>query len=202
MNKTQLVDQLAESIGTTNAEAGRMIAAFTDLVTSALARGSPLLWPDSVYSRQKNVLLGKAATPSLASRYRYPPNAFPSSGQEANSWTPLRNRAFVLIQMRIVVAALLMVSVTAVADQNGFFFDTETATPRPRAHFKDTQRQRLLQVAHACNKSEKTLGEHRQCDELERQARQSIAERTRQFHEQAEPQRAELRALHRQQRGW
>lgn len=39
MNKAQLVDQLAESIGTTNAEAGRMLAAFTDLVSSALARG-------------------------------------------------------------------------------------------------------------------------------------------------------------------
>jgi len=103
---------------------------------------------------------------------------------------------------RIAPAVLLMASVTALADQNGFFFDTETATPRPRAFIDDGQRIRLLQVAHACNKAGKTLVEQRQCDEWERQARQAIAERTRQFHEQADPQRAELRALHRQQRGW
>jgi len=95
-----------------------------------------------------------------------------------------------------------MANVTALADQNGFLFDTDIATPRPRALFDDAQRQRLLQVAQACNKTGKTLDEQRQCDEWERQARQAITERTRQYHEQAEPQRAELRALHRQQRGW
>jgi len=39
MNKARLVGQLAESIGTTNAEAGRMLAAFTDIVSSVLAKG-------------------------------------------------------------------------------------------------------------------------------------------------------------------
>ncbi|MDP1573064.1 MAG: hypothetical protein Q8M09_08065 [Pseudomonadota bacterium] len=103
---------------------------------------------------------------------------------------------------RIVTVVLVMNSVTVLADQNGFFFDSDTAAPRPRALFNDAQRQQLLQVAHACNKTGKTLGEQRQCDEWERQARQFITDRTRQFHEQTEPQRAELRSLHLQQRGW
>lgn len=115
---------------------------------------------------------------------------------------PWRNSTHVTVLLRIAPAVLLMASVTALADQHGFFFDSDTATPRPRALIDDVQRQRLLQGSHACNKIGKTLDEQRQCDEWERQARQAITERTRKFHEQAEPQRAELRALHRQQRGW
>ena len=115
---------------------------------------------------------------------------------------PWRNSTHVTVLLRIALAVLLMASVTALADQGGFFFDTEAATPRPRALLDYAQRQRLLQNTHACNKTWKTLDEQHQCDEYECQARQAIAERTRQFHEQAEPQRAELRALHRQQRGW
>ena len=115
---------------------------------------------------------------------------------------PWRNSTHVTVLLRIAPAVLLMASVTAMADQVGFFFGTEATTPRPRALFDDTQRQRLLQVAQACNKTGKTLDEQRQCDEWERQAREAITEWTRQFHEQAEPQRAELRAMHRQQRGW
>jgi len=116
---------------------------------------------------------------------------------------PWRNSTHMTVLLRIAPAVLLMASVTALADQNGFFFfDTETALPRPRALFDGTQRKRLLQVAHACNKSGKTHVEQRQCDEWNRQARQAITERTRQFHELSEPKRAELRTLHRQQRGW
>lgn len=107
-----------------------------------------------------------------------------------------------LIPIRIVAAAMLMASVTAVADQGAFFFDSETAVQRQRAAFDEPQRQRLFQGARACNKAAKTPWEQRQCDEWERQTRQSVMDRTQQLQEQAEPQRAELRALHRQQRGW
>lgn len=39
LNKLQLADQIADRCGITNAEAGRMITAFTETVSSALAGG-------------------------------------------------------------------------------------------------------------------------------------------------------------------
>lgn len=109
-----------------------------------------------------------------------------------------------MVLARIAIAVPLVVSLTAEADQGSFFFGTEnkTSSSRPTAHFNDATRQRLLQIAHACNMAKKSPDEQRQCDEWERQARDSIASLTRQLHRQVEPQRVELQFLYQQQRGW
>lgn len=43
MNKAQLVNKLADDIGVTNAEAGRMIGAFTEIIAAALASGDSVV---------------------------------------------------------------------------------------------------------------------------------------------------------------
>ena len=43
MIKSQLVDQLADRCGITNAEASRMIGAFNEIVSSALANGDSVI---------------------------------------------------------------------------------------------------------------------------------------------------------------
>ena len=113
-----------------------------------------------------------------------------------------RNSFFVLVLIRISLASILVISANAIADQRASFFGSETAIQRSRAAFDESQKQWLLQGAHDCNRAGKASDEQRQCNEREREVRESIATRTRQLHQQVEPQRSELRALHRQQRGW
>ncbi|MDP1573063.1 MAG: HU family DNA-binding protein [Pseudomonadota bacterium] len=43
MNKSQLIEQLAARCGTTNTEAGRMLGAFTEIVSSTLANGDSVI---------------------------------------------------------------------------------------------------------------------------------------------------------------
>lgn len=96
----------------------------------------------------------------------------------------------------IFLSGLALVSAVAHAESGAFFFDSADLPSRPRAAFAAEQRERLLADAYDCNKAGKSMDETVRCQERTRAALQAIAERTRQNHQAAMPQRQEMRRLH------
>ena len=57
MNKSELVDSIAQSVGLTKEQAAKAVNAFTESVQGALQRGDDVDWLVLVLSASKSVLL-------------------------------------------------------------------------------------------------------------------------------------------------
>jgi DNA-binding protein HU-beta len=68
MNQQELVDAVAEAIGTTKADAGKAVAAVLDAIRDSLKRGEKVGSAASASSRRRSVGRARAATCTPARR--------------------------------------------------------------------------------------------------------------------------------------
>jgi hypothetical protein len=96
----------------------------------------------------------------------------------------------------LIAMAAMFFSAAASAGSGGFFFDSGTPAPRPRAAFQAEQREQILADAYACNRPDQSPDERERCKAKEVAAKQAVLDRTTANHQAAEPQRMEMRRLY------
>jgi Spy/CpxP family protein refolding chaperone len=96
----------------------------------------------------------------------------------------------------MIAMAAMFFSAAASAGSGGFFFDSGTQAPSPRAAFQTEQREQILADAYACNRVGQPPDEVERCKAREAAVKQAIMDRVVANHQAAEPQRREMRRLY------